>query len=356
MAQSLQAENVLIKDQNQNVLDSGNYKGIQLDFPQPGPAQVKITIDNNSLTTQKQRFQITFPSQDDVWIHGGNFGESPDKFQQLYKGNANTITIEDASGSNSVEVIYHTETVDGLNWKQLDLANNPTQVVISITSPNLDVTDIDEHGIAWFVAKGKTTTIKQSRDTDDDDRWSENVEGCEQGFEATMIAKSIDVKDDGHFAMKQGGSNHSKGDWKEERWLDTGLRANGKVQLEYERVHPKNVDFTLPDKCLFIKDIGVELDGNWIGLKWAQQILKEGGSPADGGVRWRMWINTDIASDGKPDNSKWRLVYDFIDGQDVKVIDPQTYRSKGVMDAEVRRSGTKKHEVYAGGLLVRPLK
>ena len=70
-----------------------------------------------------------------------------------------------------------------------------------------------------------------------------------------------------------------------------------------------------------------------------------------------MWCNTNIdPNTGKPDNSKWRLIYDFIDGIDVKVIEPQDYVMKGVMDAEVRRSGTQKHTVYGGGLHVRPLK
>ena len=193
----------------------------------------------------------------------------------------------------------------------------------------------------WFVAKGKKVVVPQSRDEDDDDRWSKNVEGCETGFEATMIAKSEGVADDGHFAMKQGGSNHSKGDWENERWLDTGIRANGKVQLEYEEVHPHNETFTLPDNLQFIKNIGKELDGNWIGLKWAQIKLKGAqGSPANGGTRWIMWCNTDITNDGKPDNSKWRKVYDFIDGVDVKVIQPQDYVMNGTMDAEVRRFGT----------------
>jgi hypothetical protein len=211
-------------------------------------------------------------------------------------------------------------------------------------------------GIGWFVGRGEIVTIKQSRDEADDDRWSENVDGCEAGFEATMIAKSTGVASDGHFAMKQGGSNHSGGGADKERWLDTGIRSNGEIQLQWEGPHPKNHDFDVP---ILIEGgkIGKELEGNWIGLKWAQTILKgKGGSPADGGVRWQMWVNTDIDSSGKPDNSKWRPVYDFVDGKDAKVIQPQDFVMKGSMDAEVRRSGTKSHEVYGGGLHVRPLK
>ena len=74
----------------------------------------------------------------------------------------------------------------------------------------------------------------------------------------------------------------------------------------------------------------------------------------DGGVRWRMWVNTDIASDGKPDNTKWRLVLDFIDGVDAKIIQPQDFVMTGTMDCEVRRSRTKSHEVLGGGSFIRP--
>jgi hypothetical protein len=233
------------------------------------------------------------------------------------------------------------------------------------TAQNMEVDS--ELGIGWFVSRGKITTIKQSRDEADDDRWSENVDNCEAGFEATMIAKSIGIADDGHFAMKQGGSNHSGDGAEDERWLDTGVRSDGKIQLQWEGPHPKNHDFDLDAQHLFIKDIGKELEGNWVGLKWAQTILSgKGGSPAKGGVRWQMWVNTDIDSsgkpdnskwrqvyDGKPDNSKWRQVYDFVDGKDEKVIQPQDFVMNGTMDVEVRRSGTKKHEVYKGGLHVR---
>jgi calcineurin-like phosphoesterase family protein len=217
--------------------------------------------------------------------------------------------------------------------------------------------EVDANGVIWFLpeVKGKQTiVVPQSRDEADDDRWSQNVEGCEQGFEQTMIAKSIGIASDGHFASKLGGSNHSKGDWAKERWMDLGVRSDGTVQLQWEGPHPSNHDFDLPDTKLFLTNIGKPLEGNWIGLKWAQNILKPGGTPADGGVRWRMWVNTDIATDGKPDNTKWKLVLDFIDGVDVKVIQPQTFRMTGTMDVEVRRSGTKSHEVYAGGLLIRP--
>jgi hypothetical protein len=211
----------------------------------------------------------------------------------------------------------------------------------------------DEFGITW-ISDGQQTTIAQSRDEADDDRWSDNVEGCEIGFEATMIAKSVGSAD--HFAMKQGGSNHSKGDWKSERWLDTGWRSNGDLQLQYEGPHPSNHDFELDDAHCFIRNLGFELVDHWLGVKWRQDKLAGAeGSPANGGVRWRMWIDRNVSEDGTP-SGKWELVYDFIDGKDVNVIEPQDYVMKGTMDAEVRRSGTKDHEVLGGGLHVRTLK
>jgi hypothetical protein len=68
-----------------------------------------------------------------------------------------------------------------------------------------------------------------------------------------------------------------------------------------------------------------------------------------------MWVDDNaIGTDGKPTNN-WQLVYDFIDGIDAQVIQPQTFRMQGTMDCEVRRSDTDRHEVYAGGLNVRAL-
>ena len=95
-----------------------------------------------------------------------------------------------------------------------------------------------------------------------------------------MIAKCIGISSDGHFASKLGGSNHSGGGAAKERWMDLGVRANGDVQLQWEGPHPSNHDFSLPDTKVFMKNIGTALEGKWVGLKWAQNILKKGGSPA----------------------------------------------------------------------------
>ncbi|HET6717116.1 MAG TPA: metallophosphoesterase [Nitrososphaeraceae archaeon] len=228
----------------------------------------------------------------------------------------------------------------------------PTPKAKAIPSNPADTTgELDQMGIKWLVAKGKQSLIEQTRDEADDDRWSGNVTGLRNGFEATMIAKSIGVSADGHFAMKQFSGNHSGSGTEKNAWYDTGVRSNGEIQLQYEQPHPKNHDFSLPDSQLFIKNIGKPLDGNTIGLKWSCVTVKPDGSPENGGVRCRMWVDTDpLDTNGKPKNN-WKLVYDFVDtGQVIKGHTPPDEQ-----DCEIRRSGHKSHEVYGGGLHVRAL-
>jgi len=217
--------------------------------------------------------------------------------------------------------------------------------------------DIDINGIQWLAAKGKQTLIKQSRDQADDDRWSANVTGLGKGYEATMIAKSIDTSSGAHFASKLFGGNHSGDGSDKQRWYDLGLRLNGDVQLQWEGPHPSNHSFTLPSSKQFIKNIGKGLEGNHIGLKWCVQKVngQQNGSPENGGVRVRMWADSDpLDANGKPKNG-WKLVCDFIDGVDLEVIQPQTFSAPDEIDVEIRRSNTKTHVVYAGGQHVRAL-
>ena len=214
---------------------------------------------------------------------------------------------------------------------------------------------LDANGIQWLVGSGEQFLIEQSRDEATDDRWSGNVTGLRNGFEATMIAKSIGAAGGGeaHFAMKQFGGNHSGSGASSQRWYDTGFRANGRLQLQWEGPHPNNHDFSLPDSKCFIRDIG-NIEGRWIGLKWCCQTVIPGGSPANGGVRVRMWVDRDPIdpSTNRPRNN-WELVFDFIDGVDVQVIEPQSYQAPDEQDCEVRRSDTEDHEIFAGGLHVR---
>lgn len=275
---------------------------------------------------------------------------------------ADTVTIVETTGTSATltetsKWKWNIIPKDAVSNYQLGLkleakrgsAVSSKQISIQVTKPDTSDGEIDQYGIKWLAAKGQQSLITMSRDEATDDRWSGNVDGLQNGFEATFIGKSIGTNSSSHFAMKQGGSNHSKGDWQNERWLDTGLRYNGEVQLQYEGPHPSNHDFTLPATKQFIKNIGKGLEGNWIGLKWCQQILKPGGSPANGGVRWRMWVDKNaINASGKPNNN-WELVYDFIDGVDAQVIQPQTFVTKGTMDCEVRRSDTNTHDVFGDG-------
>ena len=238
----------------------------------------------------------------------------------------------------------------GYHWSSAENA-----CVKDIIIPPPPTGEIDQFGILWIVAKGPQHLIQQSRDEATDDRWSGNVKGLAMGYEETMIAKSIGTSGDAHFAAKLMGGNHSGSGASSQRWYDFGIRQDGTIQLQWEGPHPSNHTFTIPDTKQFIKKISKGLEGNWIGLKWCCQKLKEGGSPSNGGIRCRMWVNEDIAEDGKPNNEKWNLAFDFIDGVDVQVIDPQDYQSPDECDIEVRRSDTKDHIVFSGGNHVREL-
>jgi hypothetical protein len=149
MAQTTEIVKVSIKDQNQNELDTGDYKGIEIDFTPPGPAEVKINLDGTStLVTQKHKFQVTFPSQDTIMIKGANYAE-PDKYTLVYNGKGNTITIEESSGSNSIEEVYVTSTSDGTGWRQLNLvSNNPSQVVI-LLKPSILIPPVPGGDVLW---------------------------------------------------------------------------------------------------------------------------------------------------------------------------------------------------------------
>jgi calcineurin-like phosphoesterase family protein len=208
---------------------------------------------------------------------------------------------------------------------------------------------VDSNGIAWFVATGQQGVISQSRDESADDRWSGNVTGVSRGYETTMIARSHGTNSSSHFASKLFGGNHSGSGASSQRWYDLGIRVDGEVQLQWEGPHPSNHSFTLPASKQPISNIGVGLENNWIGLKWVVYKVVAGGSPANGGVRCIMWVNTSIAADGRPNNANWRLCLDFIDGVDVEVIDPQTFQAPDECDLEIRRSDTDSHDIYAGG-------
>ena len=231
-----------------------------------------------------------------------------------------------------------------------------TQVAIQVTTqgpqPGGDWV-LDSNGVGWSPdTTGDTVGIEMSRDEATDDRWSGNVTGLRNGFEATFIGKSMETSGDAHFAMKQFGGNHSGSGASSQRWYDNGLRQDGTVQLQWEQPHPSNHDYELPDTKQFIKKISKGLEGNWIGLKWRCETVTPNGSPANGGVRVRMWVDEDpLDANNKPKNG-WKPVLDFIDGVDVQVINPQDYEAPDEQDCEVRRSDTGKHEIYSNGQIV----
>ena len=81
---------------------------------------------------ENQIFQIVFPNQGSAEVWGSPFGtQTKWKVVSKVDGNPITITIKDATGSNSVEEIQVLPQ-DGTNWDKLTLGNNPSQVVIPI--------------------------------------------------------------------------------------------------------------------------------------------------------------------------------------------------------------------------------
>lgn len=220
---------------------------------------------------------------------------------------------------------------------------------------------IDEFGQQWFHANGDQFLIKQSRDETTDDRWSGNVDGVARGYESMMIAKSIGTAGGGeaHFASKLFGGNHSGSGASSQRWYDLGVRDTGEIQLEWEGPHPNNHSFTLPDRCWFIKRLPKgSIENRFIGLKWfVYKLAGPQGSPENGGVLVKMWINDDPidAATNKVKNENWQLALSFIDGIDVEVIDPQSFSAPDECDIEIRRSDTREHVVWGGGQHIRRL-
>ena len=178
MSQNVQVE-VVIEDQNQKKLNAGNYKAIQIDFAPQEPAKAIITFNGNSIPIQKQRIQITFPNQDTFKIKGNNFGEPPEpNSPNVIRVNANTITIEDASGSNSIKEINVLPGADGAGWEKITQINNLSKVVISKSKDggnggNVQIPGIELEGkVLWSSEvwnNGKERTIKEQGEKDPDD-------------------------------------------------------------------------------------------------------------------------------------------------------------------------------------------
>lgn len=312
----------------------------------PLPIQAKAVLELPSTAEPKQQGVIADASQsiaDEVLIT-----ETTSEGIQLEDiGNfRRRFNIPD---KNNFSIGIKAEAKKNVNG---NISQSVVQKSIQVAGGGTGGGEKDKFGIEWLIGKGDQFLIKQSRDETTDDRWSGNVTGLRNGFEATMYAKGTGLKvNDAHFAMKQFSGNHSGSGTSKNAWYDTGFRDTGKLQLQYEQPHPNNHNFSLPDSQCFIRDLGFKLEGRWLGLKWSCICLKPNGSPENGGVRCRMWVDrSGLSPDGKPQN-KWELVYDFVDtGQVIKGHTPPDEQ-----DCEVRRSDTKEHEVYGGGLHVRRL-
>lgn len=229
-----------------------------------------------------------------------------------------------------------------------------------VVDPDPDEMDIDDNGIGWIVARsGVQGVIEQSRFNENDFRWSANVINITGGYEATGIFTFTGVGSDGHWALKHWGPNHSAPCGHEEDgecccWYDCGIRANGDVQLQTERPHPENHDFELDldpvNGPLYMSNIGASMDGNTIGLKWCVHPVTPGGSADNGGIRLRMWVDTDPLGGGLPNNN-WQLVYDFIDNGEVL----GGYEAPSEQEIESRNSDTESTDSFAGGIHWRKL-
>jgi hypothetical protein len=165
--------NSIIKDQNGNQLGIGNYKAIQLDSPSPGVKNIHVTSSLGSFTTsyENPKFQIVFPNQGSTIIWGSPHGIQTN-WKELTKvdGNSITLTVNDATGSNSIQTI---SVQNGTTWTSLILENNPSKVTISLNfTPKSEVSSLLEGEPLWTSEKwnnnnSRTLTGHGEKDPDD---------------------------------------------------------------------------------------------------------------------------------------------------------------------------------------------
>jgi hypothetical protein len=220
------------------------------------------------------------------------------------------------------------------------------------TPPPTTGGQIDSNGIKWLLATGQQSVIPNSRydksGDENDFRWSEVYPNLrDNGFEVTAYGIFETTNGDAHFALKHWGGNHS-GDCQYSEggscccWYDTGIRENGAVQLQIERPHPSNDDFSA---TTFMSNIGVGMSNNTIGLKWIIYPIQEGGDVDRGGVKLKMYVDTSGFSASKPQN-QWRLVYDITDTGQIL----GDYPAPEEQEIEVRNSDTNDTVMYGGGI------
>lgn len=309
MAQNYVVANISIKDQDQNsLLETGAYKGIEIDFISPGPRQIDITSGFGSSTGihEKQMFQIAFTSQGTSEIYGASQGETQDKFIKLYGGNANTITIKDATGSNNSIERIHVMAQDG-TWTELkNLVNNPSKVVISINLPPSDggvstggEVEFDEHGTKLIYKvpdKSKRVKMNKGKDHENGQRYNIN-----HRFKNNMMIGYFKTgKGQEKIEQKLDGPNH--GGCKSLpncMWYEPSIVVDtGKIELGGEWPHPENKSGLRMD---FHKDIDGGIKEQWLGYCVICYTNKQGQRVIE------QWCAKDpFLPDGKPKNN-WEL-------------------------------------------------
>ena len=152
---------------------------------------------------------------------------------------------------------------------------------------------------------------------------------------------SASVASGGHFAMKHGGGNHSGSGAGSQKWYDTGIRANGAIQVQTEHPHPNNHSFACSDVggCS-VSNIGKGMSGSILGLKWVLQ-------PQGSGNFIALYYDTAALTGGKPTNN-WKKVFSIVD---TKLL--PGWKPPDTQDCEIRISDTSGEKAYGGGLHVR---
>ena len=293
------------------------------------------------------------------------FGEDPSDFPNvLFADDTNFGYTQIDVRGRQLDLLSFSETGEELHkltiTRGTDSTNNPPPPQPptggGTTTPPPNPTPggvIDADGIKQLVGRGQRILIERSRNESSDKRHSGNVANISQfGYELTWIASYSGANSGSHNASKMWGPNHS-GDCGHTEdgecccWYDIGIRGNGDVQLQIERPHPSNDDFTLTEDPvngpLYKSNIGIPMEGNTIGHKLIIFPINPGGHANDGkGIRIQYYVDVDaLLPDGKPRNN-WEKIVDFIDTGQVL----GDYIAPSEMDIETRCSDTDNLTVY----------
>jgi hypothetical protein len=103
-----------------------------------------------------------------------------------------------------------------------------------------------------------------------------------------------------------------------------------------------------------MSNIGKGMDGNSIGLKWLVYPLQAGGNVDVGGMKLKMWVDTDPLNAQNRPNNNWTLVYDITDNPTRDIL--ADYDAPDEQEIELRVSDTDTADFYGGGVHVRRLR